>query len=692
MAAWVRAVLDDLDPAGVAVELPTTFRDATRVAIRRLPRITLVVAPETARREDGTPDEQAVVWTAAPGEPFAEALRWAAERDRESFLVDPDIPYAERHADPVPDPYALLELGPDGYFGPVLEALTNAPATEADRRREAGMAHHVKQAREALDRAAAEAGVMAGPLVVVVGAAHAARLAEDLRRPTAAPFARVRRSEAGKVEVRHLHPESLTALLPDPPLAHAAWERLRSGELPVDGREDEAEETTGDREIDWEGAASRPLSLTRAGLTLIHRGPGRGGEDAEEAGRLRRLVELAARRGARRLPGSPDGPPAPDRRALARVVWEVGSRSYTRQTREEVAPWQRRVFFDYLERLTRLGATSSPGLSGGLYEWVVAARGVGDDNLAWEVFEAARTFPWQDEAPGDLPTARVDGSDLLLPEDWGTRKIRFRRRHFKVKRRPVALPVRRHPRPADPAEWLSGFTGGSLCSFPPEDLVVEDYGRFLRARAQSILSRERTRTEPFSTGVRDGIDLRETLRHPEDPRIWVREEGRAPGRAGSVVVIFDRDLAPDASGSPRYPYLMTWLGEHQDESDMAFYSTHPAEQVVGPGIMRATYGGFLMTIPPGRLWDVWRDPDYRGLPEKADVLLAAGIDYSEEKLVVHVAERPPRDVLRRYAASRGKRIVHIPLGALSPRTLRKVRVLHILVGHDKRAIAKDYVW
>jgi hypothetical protein len=137
---------------------------------------------------------------------------------------------------------------------------------------------------------------------------------------------------------------------------------------------------------------------------------------------------------------------------------------------------------------------------------------------------------------------------------------------------------------------------------------------------------------------------------------------------------------------------MTWLGEHHDESDMAFYSTHPAEQVVGPGILRATYGGFLMTVPPGRLFDVWRDPDYRGLPEKADVLLAAGIDYSEEAIVVHVAAQPPRDALRHYAAARGKRIVHVPLGSLSPRTLRKIRVLHILVGHDKRAIAKDYVW
>ena len=41
------------------------------------------------------------------------------------------------------------------------------------------------------------------------------------------------------------------------------------------------------------------------------------------------------------------------------------------------------------------------------------------------------------------------------------------------------------------------------------------------------------------------------------------------GEVGSVVVIFDEDR------DDRYNYMTTWLGEHQNESDMAFYSTHP---------------------------------------------------------------------------------------------------------------------
>jgi hypothetical protein len=113
---------------------------------------------------------------------------------------------------------------------------------------------------------------------------------------------------------------------------------------------------------------------------------------------------------------------------------------------------------------------------------------------------------------------------------------------------------------------------------------------------------------------------------------------------------------------------------------------------VGPGIMRATYGGLVMSYPPRRMMDVWQDRDYRWAREKAGVLTMAAVDYSEEKLIVHVAKDPPSELMTRYAAVQGKRILHIPIGSLSPFTLKKIRVVHLLAGHDKRLIAKDYIW
>ena len=70
---------------------------------------------------------------------------------------------------------------------------------------------------------------------------------------------------------------------------------------------------------------------------------------------------------------------------------------------------------------------------------------------------------------------------------------------------------------------------------------------------------------------------------------------------------------------------MTWLGEHDQESDMALYATQPADNVVGPGICRSEYGGFLLSYPPRRMYDVWQDEDYSFARGKAEVLLLAGI-------------------------------------------------------------------
>jgi hypothetical protein len=125
---------------------------------------------------------------------------------------------------------------------------------------------------------------------------------------------------------------------------------------------------------------------------------------------------------------------------------------------------------------------------------------------------------------------------------------------------------------------------------------------------------------------------------------------------------------------------------------MAFYSTDPTQGIVGPGICRVTYGGLMLSHPPRRMADVWTDPDYRVAESKSEVLLLAAMDYCTGQVVVHVAARPPRSILRQLGSRLGIKILHIPIGTLSPTTIRRVRVMHILSGHEKRKIAKDYIW
>jgi len=237
-----------------------------------------------------------------------------------------------------------------------------------------------------------------------------------------------------------------------------------------------------------------------------------------------------------------------------------------------------------------------------------------------------------------------------------------------------------------PGEWATKLDGNSICSYPPEDLVIEDYGRFLKKKGKGILSEEHTHTEPFTTSLLDGIDLRETIRNWHEGKIYVRQFQKVAGEVGSVIVIFDEDR------DNRYYYMTTWLGEHQNESDMAFYSTFPFDNLVGPGIGRGEYGGFLMSLPARRMFDVWQDPDYDFAESKPERLLLAGLDYSLERFVVYVAAKPPRSVFRGIAARFGRTIIYIPIGQLSPVALKKVRVVHVLDGYDKRKAAKEYIW
>jgi len=631
--ALVTRVIAACDPAVIAVELPTTMADAVDTAITRLPQLSVVISEE--------PGEDAVVWISAPGDPMVEALRWAAEHQRPRVLIDPDVRHPGRRHESFPDSHTMHELGAEKYLEIVTRMADDEAHDDVDALRERGMAHHLKETAEKTT----------GTVLALVGAAHARRLADLVGGPTAPPLARQRRTS---VLLRNLHPKDLTGILHDPPIAHAVHEHLRDTGL---AKEPEFGETL-----------SRRIELVRDGIRIIT-----GEPINDEADRAHALAAWASHHAHRNASG---GRLVIDRAALGRVIWRVAASSWEEQTKNAIQPWQESLFEDFTKRHARVQGMLVPGL----YEWVVGARGVGDDNLAWEAFSAARCYPWQ-SPQAEIETARVDGEML----DLGTRRVQFRRRFFKVKQRLV--PIRSRPTTTDPSEWLEAFDGTGICSYPPEDIVVEDYGRYLKTKAVSILTAENTRSEPFTTSMLDGLDLRETLLKWHEGRVWVQEKGRAPGDAGAVVAIFDEDV--QGSG---YPYLLSWLGEHEQESDMALYATDPTQQIVGPGIMRATYGGFMLSYPPGRLYDVWRDNDYQFARSKAEVLTMAAIDYSQEKLVVHLASSPPADAMKAYASQQGKRIVHIPLGSVSPITVRKIRVVHILAGHDKREFAKSYVW
>ncbi len=623
-AEAVRAAFRRVEPTAVAVELPPTLRPAVLRALERLPRVSVVVY-ETA-------DGETVYWPVEPADPFVEALRLAREAGLRIVFADADIDRAPERAEPLPDPYAALRIGHRAYAEACLR-LHPFPAGHEDLRREQAMA-------AALARAA-------GPgerVLFVCGMAHLERVGRMLPGPHAEPLARIRREG---VQVLHLEPESFAEVGSEIPFVQAVYELRRAG--PVEAPD-----------------LARSTVRRRVGALEILTGQARW--DAARA--LDDAVRWAAAR------NGPPGAPLDRQRCLYHLV-RLAGRHYAQETGDRIEPWQVRVLFRFLRNWSLLEGRLLPDL----YQILEAARGVADDNFAYAVWRLAAHTPWQARAE-DAPRVSISAEELRM----GSRRIRIRRRLSRTKRRVLRVPLRRKGEER-PGEWLEGFDDQGICSYPPEDEVIEAFGRWLQQKAGRVLSEEAARSEPFQGSLLDGIDIRETLRHLPEGRIYVKAFRRVPGGVGSVVVIFDEDPRLE-----RYPFTMTWLGEHEQESDMAFYSTHPLDHVVGPGICRCEDGGFLLSYPPLRMADVWTDPDYAWTRTPAERLLAAGIDYSEDRFVVYCASRPPRGFLKQYASWMDRRIVYIPIGSLSPQRLKKLRVVHILWGKDKRKIAADYIW
>ena len=627
----------ELEPDAIAVELPQAMQTSVLTAVDRLPFLSILrFAPEGAARpalEDAGADAPTGYLLVEPADPIVEALRQARERRISAQCIDANLfEYPDRH-DRLPDPYAAMRIGHRAYYDEVVRARFADESPDAfDSYREAVMAANVAE----LVRAGAT------NVLVVCGIAHAARLVERLESGSASRFGIAAPEGAiaidrASVQCFNLHEDASREVLAEWPYLSATYERARRGD---------------------------------------------GDDDAPTELRSPRIISFASRRRLEaEILESFAPPPARlelpiDRQTVAWYLFREASARYEQDTGDRVSPHQLRVLMKFLRNWSLVRGRLQPDLA----QLVESAKGSVDDNYAYEAWDIATFWPWQD-ASGALPTLRPSIEDLY----GGMQTIHFHRREKTRRKRPVLMRSRRGEK--RPGEWAEGFDGSAICSYPPEDVIIENFGGFLKKKAKSVLSEENSRVEPFTTSILDGIDVRETIRNWHKGQIFVRDNQRSRGEVGSVVVIFDEDRDADA-----YPWLMTWLGEHEQESDMALYSTDPVETIVGPGISRAEYGGFMMTYPPRRVADVWDDPFYREARTKAEVLLMAAIDYSLERLVVYVASDPPRTALKTFAARYGKKIVYVPSGVLSPVTVKKLRVFHVLSGYDKRAIASDYIW
>ena len=643
-AEEVRRAVREVRPDAIAVEYPRSLKKPIISAVQRLPEISVILY------QDG--QDRPVYLTIEPADPLVEAVRLSLELDIPLHLVDLDVDYDLRDQEAVPDTYAIQRIGARAYREAYQQAVAGQEPHHLDMRREAGMAYwlekHLKEA----------------PLLLFVcGMAHLERIQANLATPQTTPLERVRRD---LVQVFNLHPESLGLMMSVYPFLSALYEKRRKGPPPAPP------------EPEMKEVKSGPFSIITGGANPFEREARFDYALQESARRCSEQPGSMADPGPRHPEADP-GPRHPvDRQAANWLLIDHAGAHYQKNTGERVERWQRSVLAQFSRNYALLEGRLLPDF----FQLVASARAAVDDNFSYEVWDLGAYYPWQREN-STLPTIKMSGDEIW----FGTRKLRIRRRLYRRKPRPIRLP-RRRKKELRPGEWLAAADGSSLCSYPREDLIVEGYGAYLMKKGKGVLSEERTRSSPFSTSLQDGIDMRETLRNWHmGARIYVREFQKIQGQVGAVVLIFDSDR-----DNLRYPYCMTWLGEHDQESDMAFYGTSPGLNVVGPGIFRCEYGGLMLSYPPYRLRDVWTDPDYLALRSKPEVLLLAALEYCQEKMVVYVAKKPPRSWFQSAASYLGKKIVYIPIGQLSPVSLKNIRAFHILAGYDKRAFAKDYIY
>ncbi|MCA9033421.1 MAG: hypothetical protein KDA66_21575, partial [Planctomycetaceae bacterium] len=165
--------------------------------------------------------------------------------------------------------------------------------------------------------------------------------------------------------------------------------------------------------------------------------------------------------------------------------------------------------------------------------------------------------------------------------------------------------LNRRPPKLDQMKWQMQWNPFRQCSWPPEDVAIERFRTHVKDHALKLLGQDLARSEKFSTSLKDGLDIRETLRNWHTGDLYVKVFPPTRGSLDCVVMLFDSPADPRD-----YPWRITWHAEHHDESTLSFYATHFGEEIVGPGIAMASYGGAMFLFPPRDIPNVWHDPRF----------------------------------------------------------------------------------
>ena len=331
----------------------------------------------------------------------------------------------------------------------------------------------------------------------------------------------------------------------------------------------------------------------------------------------------------------------------------------------------------YIRNLTLLDSRMTPDL----YTITVAAKQVLGDQFAIHVVEAASNYPFMDELPWPAISMSTDWARL---HDGEMVEMVSRLAGNPMQWRSIEL--NRRPLTSDAKDWQMRWNPYRQCSWPPEDDLIESFRTRVLDRARASLGADLARSEKFSTSLMDGIDIRETLRHWYDGNLYVKIQPPSVGHLDACVMLFD------SAADPReYPWRTTWFAEHKDESTLAFYATNFGEELLGPGVAVATYGGALFLYPPRSIADIWTDKQLDFADTLEDRLIAAACVHSQSKQIALLSPKPPVARWRTWAKRHGKSLVHVPMGQFNDGVIQQLRTVHVLNGQEVRSYAAHFI-
>ena len=332
----------------------------------------------------------------------------------------------------------------------------------------------------------------------------------------------------------------------------------------------------------------------------------------------------------------------------------------------------------YIRNLTLMERYFTPQLT----TIVMAAKQTAGDGYAMHVLEKAKEYQYVREL--GLSEARMGLNEIVLPDSDEVYEARNRLPGPPL----VWKSLKLIPKPdrESQKDWEQQWNPYSQCSWPPEDELIENFRQTVFDRAKQALGQDLVKTEKFTSSVKDGIDIRDTVRHWYDGDIYVKVIPPTRGNLDCAVMLFDTPADPRD-----YLWRTTWFAEHKDESTLAFFATDYRNEPVGPGICVATYGGALFLYPPIAIPDIWSDPSLDFTSTMEERLLAAACKHSRCPHIALVSPGPPGRAWKFLAKRFKKTWIHLPLSRFSDQTVQQLRMVHVLNGKTVRSYAADFI-